>query len=158
MTKDWLFHVGNNICNFRSVGVLVDGGKVLLQRDRDGNEYALPGGHVQIGETSEAALIREYKEETGADIVCRRLLWVEECFWQWGEKSTHTIAFYYWIALAAGSSISDVGEFVSQKDNCSVVLGWMPIAELKNLTVYPAFLPEKITDLNTSTEHLVTYA
>lgn len=158
MPKDWLFKLDQHICNFRSVGVLVDGEKILLQRDRDGNEYALPGGHVQIGETSEAALIREFKEETGADIHCRRLLWTEECFWQWGEKSTHTIAFYYLIELAAGSAIPDLGEFVSQKDNCNVVLGWMPIAELKNLTVYPSFLPEKIVNLNVTPEHFVTYA
>ena len=32
--------------------VLVRDGKLLVQRDRDGSEYALPGGHIKIGETT----------------------------------------------------------------------------------------------------------
>lgn len=95
MSKDWSFAIDNSMCDVRTVGVLVRDGKLLVQRDREGNEFALPGGHVQIGETLEAALIREYKEETGADISCKKLLWSEECFWEWNGKQAHNIAFYY---------------------------------------------------------------
>ena len=78
MNKDWLFTTDEYICDLRTVGVLIRDGKILVQRDRDGHEYALPGGHVKIGETLEDGLIREYKEETGADIKCERFLWSEE--------------------------------------------------------------------------------
>lgn len=37
------------------VGVLIRDGKILVQRDRDGHEYVLPGGHVKIGEILEDA-------------------------------------------------------------------------------------------------------
>ncbi|MDE6847136.1 MAG: NUDIX domain-containing protein [Lachnospiraceae bacterium] len=47
---------------------------MVVQRDKSGSEYAIPGGHVKVGETTEEALIREYKEETGADVKCERLL------------------------------------------------------------------------------------
>lgn len=83
MKPDWLFKSENYICNFRSAGVLIRNNKILVQREKDGLEYALPGGHVKIGETSMEALIREYQEEIGADITCERLIWVEECFWEW---------------------------------------------------------------------------
>ena len=82
MNKDWMFVVDNSICDVRTVGVLVRDGKILVQRDRNGNEYALPGGHVRIVETLADGLVREYKEETGADISCVKLLWSEECFRQ----------------------------------------------------------------------------
>jgi 8-oxo-dGTP diphosphatase len=45
-------------------------GIVLIQRDNPPFEgrYALPGGFVEIGETVEAAAIREAREETGLEI------------------------------------------------------------------------------------------
>ena len=62
--RDWIFTVENSVCDLRTVGVLIRDGKILVQRDRGGNEYALPGGHVKIGETLDDGLIREFKEET----------------------------------------------------------------------------------------------
>ena len=62
MEKDWIFRTDEYICDLRTVGVLVRSGKVLVQRDRDGSEYALPGGHVKIGETTADGLVREYDQ------------------------------------------------------------------------------------------------
>lgn len=80
MNKDWLFQTDAFTCDLRAAAVLVKGGKILLQRDADGSEYALPGGHVQVGETLEDALLREFSEETGIPVRIRRMLWSEECF------------------------------------------------------------------------------
>ena len=82
MGRDWLFSDDDSICNYRTAGLLIRDNRVLVQRERYGSEYALPGGHVGFGETSRQALIREYKEETGADIECYRLIWIEEVFWK----------------------------------------------------------------------------
>jgi len=46
-------------------------GAVLLIRRRHppfAGEYALPGGFVEVGETVEAACIREVREETGLEV------------------------------------------------------------------------------------------
>lgn len=158
MNKDWIFKTDEYICDLRTVGVLVLDGKLLVQRDRDGNEYALPGGHVKIGETTMDGLIREYKEETGADIQVGKLLWTEECFWEWNGMQAHNIAFYYRIELANGSDIPDTGEFISRKDSCDVVLGWMPIEKLANLTIYPDFIKETIYELDAPPRHFITRA
>lgn len=154
--QDWLFSSKEYCCDLRTVGVLVKNGKLLVQRDRDGNEYALPGGHIKIGETLEQGLIREYKEETGADIRVIRMLWSEECFWQWNGKQTHSLAFYFLIEETGGTEIPDAGEFVSQKDNCNVILGWMPMKKLADLTIYPEFLKQEIHDLQAPLRHFVT--
>lgn len=63
MEKDWLFATDEYICDLRTVAVLVEDNKILVQREKNGNEYALPGGHVKIGETLEKGLIRETMEE-----------------------------------------------------------------------------------------------
>ena len=155
MKKDWLFSDEKNICSYRAVGVLIRNNKILVQREKDGNEYALPGGHVMIGETSEESLTREYKEETGADILCSRMIWVEEVFWKWDGKKAHTIAFYYLISLKNESDIPD-SYFESHKDNSDVLLEWVEIDELKNLTVYPAFIKDKIVNISNGIEHFIS--
>ena len=48
-------------------GVCVVDGRVLLCRPKKGGYTYLPGGHIEFGETSRAALVREMKEETGLD-------------------------------------------------------------------------------------------
>ena len=57
-----------------------------------------------------------------------------------------------------GSDIPDTGEFVSHKDNCNVVLGWMPIEKLADLTIYPDFIKEQIHNLDAPLQHFVTRA
>ena len=154
--KDWSFKTDEYICDLRTVAVLIKDKKILVQRDRNGNEYALPGGHIKIGETLEEGLIRETLEEMGVGIKCTRLLWSEECFWEWNNRQAHTIAFYYLIELRDDLEIPENGEFVSQKDNCDVVIGWMPIEEIQKVTIYPEFLKEEIYSLNGPIKHFVS--
>ena len=49
-------------------------GRVLLQRRSDFNVWGLPGGSVEVGETLDAAVRREVKEETGYDVEVVRLI------------------------------------------------------------------------------------
>ncbi len=156
MEKDWLFATDEYICDLRTVAVLVKDNKILVQRDKNGNEYALPGGHIKIGETLENGLHREIMEEMGMQIKCKRLLWSEECFWEWNGKQAHNIAFYYLIELCGNLEIPDNEVFVSQKDNCDVVIGWMPIENLQKITIYPEFLKEEIYRLNEPMKHFVS--
>lgn len=46
-------------------GVLIHEGRVLLCQNLKHGHYFLPGGHVDFGESAEAALRREFLEETG---------------------------------------------------------------------------------------------
>jgi 8-oxo-dGTP diphosphatase len=50
--------------------ILFSGGIVLIQRGSPpfAGRYALPGGFVELGESIEAAAVREAKEETGLEI------------------------------------------------------------------------------------------
>lgn len=48
--------------------LLEDGRLVLIERKYEPHGYALPGGFVDVGETVEAACVREVKEETGLEV------------------------------------------------------------------------------------------
>jgi ADP-ribose pyrophosphatase YjhB (NUDIX family) len=62
----------------RVTGVCLEGGRLLvLHQDTDGpRTWSLPGGTVEDGETLSGALVREMREETGADVEVGRLLYL----------------------------------------------------------------------------------
>jgi ADP-ribose pyrophosphatase YjhB (NUDIX family) len=62
----------------RVTGVVIEDGRLLvLNQDTDtGRSFSLPGGKVEPGETLQAALVREMREETGLDVEVGRLLYV----------------------------------------------------------------------------------
>ena len=152
MIKEWVFTDDKSLCHFRVAGVLIRDGRIFLQKVK--NDYTLPGGHVDYGETSEKALVREFKEELGVDVSCERLLWVEENFWKWGDKNAHGISFYYLVSLNENDDLPD--DFVEfSNDNNNVSLQWVSLEDLQNLVVYPQFVKDKAGDLSASVEHFV---
>jgi 8-oxo-dGTP diphosphatase len=52
----------------------IDGRIVLIERKNYPPGWAIPGGFVDVGETVEAAAIREMREETGLDVELLDLL------------------------------------------------------------------------------------
>ncbi len=58
----------NSMLVAASAVVTDDQGRILLQRRRDNNLWALPGGAMEMNESLPQAAIREVKEETGLDI------------------------------------------------------------------------------------------
>jgi len=155
--RDWFFKDGNKLFSFRSAGVLLRNGKILIQRGENDVEFALPGGCVAWGETSAETLVREYKEEMGADITVDRLIWTEEVFWKWGEQECHTICHYHLINLDNPDQIPCHGIFKSlDTDESRLLFQWTSIKELENLMIYPVFLKDRISNLSQNIEHFIT--
>lgn len=158
MKQDWHFQTETYTCDLRVAGVLIRNGSLLVQRDTGGTEYALPGGHVQIGETTMQALLREWQEEMNTPIVCEKLLWTEECFWQWQGKQAHNLSFYYLVHPEDDAHLPNTDIFVPHRDNAYVEVGWLPIDELSNITIYPDFIKECIHHLDDVPSHHITFA
>ncbi len=57
---------------------LLNGQIVLIKRKNSPFQgmFALPGGFVEVGETVESAIVREFREETGLETKIKRLIGV----------------------------------------------------------------------------------
>jgi nucleoside triphosphatase len=115
-----------------TVGALIfdPAGRLLLVRSHKwGDRYVVPGGHLELGETLEAALRREVAEETGMAIsditfICTQEFIYDPAFW----KSRHFIFFDY----ACQSDSTDV----RLNDEAQAYV-WVTVDEALHLPIEP---------------------
>lgn len=156
--SDILFKKDGFVFSYRVAGIAVQNGKVLLQKPTNEDFYAFPGGHVEFGETNEETLIREFKEEIGADIKVEDLQWVAEVFFPWGENPCHQICLYYAIEIT-NESIPKDGMFMAKEHiedrDFDLEFHWIPIERLSEIEVYPEKAKELLKSLDKGVKHLV---
>ena len=146
MDRDWLFKSADSICELRVAAVLVEHGRVLVQREAGGGEYALPGGHVEPGESLVRSVIREVCEETGLTIEDPRLCGVKQ--WTEEDGSYRYLVFLFRAERFTGElRSSDEGEVY-----------WLPLSELQNRPLpsgFPEMLPLFLRDDLSETYHFL---
>ncbi len=131
----------------------------MLQHVINDPTFAFPGGHVNFGEVSLDALIREFKEEISAEIRPVRLLWVGENFFTWGEKDCHQICLYYQVRLGDDPQIPLEGRFCAQDElsgeKINLEFCWFSISSLENVDLYPPLCKEMLKNLSSQVENFV---
>lgn len=156
---DILFKTDDYVFSYRVAGILIRDGKVLLQKPTNDTGYAFPGGHVEFGETNEDTLIREFKEEIGADIKVKEIKWVAEIFFPWGDKPCHQICLYYIIELADETQIPLDGKFIAREQiegrDFDIEFQWIPLIKVKNIDVYPSNASELLEHIDEGVKHFV---
>lgn len=158
MATDVLFSTEEFIFSYRVAGILIHNGNVLLQCPEEDTAHAFPGGHIKLGENTAEALIREFKEETGADITVGNLDWIGEMFFPWGDKKYHQISLYYRVFLNDNCKIPMSGSFLSSEKKSGIIFYWIPIEKACELELYPMEAKKFLLNLSeTKTEHFISY-
>ena len=154
-----LFHRDDYVFSYRVAGILLCDNKILLQKPTDDTGYAVPGGHVEFGETNAQTLEREFKEEIGADITVSVLKWVAEIFFPWGDKPCHQICLYYDVTLKDETQIPLNGVFIGDERiegrNFKIEFHWIPVDNLGQLEVYPTNIADLVKQYNKGVQHFV---
>lgn len=157
--SDILFKTESYIFSYRVAGIIIRDGKVLLQKPTNDTGYAFPGGHVELGETNEETLIREFKEEIGADIQVLEIKWVAEIFFPWGDKPCHQICIYYLIKLADETQVPLSKKFIAHEHiegrDFDIEFHWIPLEKVKDMKVYPSNASELLEHINEGVKHFV---
>ena len=157
--EDILFHRDDYVFSYRVAGILLREGRILLQKPINDTGYAIPGGHVEFGETNAQTLEREFKEEIGAEITVGSLKWVAENFFPWGNKPCHQICLYYDVSLKNETQIPLEGVFVGDESiegkEFEIDFFWMPIDSLAHIELYPTNIADLMKRYNDGVQHLI---
>jgi len=114
--------------------VILDDDRVLLvQRGQEPlkGEWSLPGGVVELGETLEAALAREVREETSLDVIVGPVVEVLDSIRRdaSGRAEYHYIIIDYACRLRAGTST------VASRGTDAADVRWVAVADLEHYGV-----------------------
>ena len=109
-------------------GITVHENKILLLHNKNSAGLSLPGGGIDLGETNQEALKREFAEETGLDVEVGRLIIALQDFFYYGptDQLVHTFLFFY-----ACSPLSwDLHKDTDVDDEEAEKPRWIPLADL----------------------------
>jgi len=122
-------------------GVIFEDGSVLLilVKNLKGDQvWTFPKGHLEPGETPEAAAIREVSEETGWDCEITSPLYRAEYSFLRGEMMVDKEVHWFLVKRVGGDGLPRTPDEVLD-------MKWLPLAEAENELIYKSDL--EIIDL-----------
>ncbi len=130
----------------RACGILIHDVSVLAQEaddGRGGKSYALPGGHLEFGESLTECMSREIYEETGLNVEAEKLVYVHENFYTLKGVTTHEIGFYFLVDLNSEFPAPDTGGYIPSREP-HIRMRLLPLAGLPSFALMPPILRNEL--------------
>ena len=140
----------------RVCGVVQVGDKILIDNCDNAPFWGYPGGHVELGESTREAVVREVKEEIGVDAeIIKNLASIQLFFTREDGKPFHEIGFYYLMK----ANIEPKNLTIEENDKGKLrkhQFRWVTKEELKNLDVRPTELKKVILN-DLENQEIISY-
>lgn len=151
---DLTLNINNYILNVRACALIIHNNKLLVHKNINKNHYALLGGRVSIGESSDQAIRREVQEELGKSIELLKYLTTVENFFDMDGSRHHEILFVY---LADFIDIDDKKidySLENAEGKEFLKYEWLDIDSLDNVTIFPSCIKDLFKS-NTIVPHII---
>ena len=137
---DARFRTEEGRLKLRVTGIIIHNNKLLIEVYKD-KVYFLPGGTINMNETSEDAIIRELKEEIDKDFIIDSLVSIgEEFYVNHKEEKTHCINFYYTMKFKNTADVDSIDLDRLENDHGYMNqhhYKWVDIKDLDNIKLVP---------------------
>lgn len=126
--------------NRASAVILKDEKVLLIERVKPSESYyVFPGGGIEEGESPEAAVVREVKEETNLDAKDPRELFFVD-------HPEHGGNHVFLIEDFSGSDVRLGGPEAKYADESNqFILGWVSVSDLDQVVLYPEIVKGKVS-------------
>ena len=142
---------------FRVSGLIIKDNKLLLVDMDDSGFLCLPGGYVELGETTEVAVKRELLEEVGKKFdISEYLGVVENYFINKYSKKIHEISFYYLMTPIENIGTNNFTIVENDKGHkIKLDFKWIDLKEINNYDIRPSFIKQILNNENLKFNHLI---
>ena len=147
-TRDISYTLNGVTIKVRSCGFLINDEMILVHKKKYDDFYALVGGNVKLGESTEKAIHREFGEELNISIEIKQLVWVVENLYTYDSKKVHEFMFVYLI----DTNNELPAETFEMNSN---IFSWFSKSELSKVTLKPNFLNHTDDLIPNSTMHII---
>ena len=152
--KDIQFNDGNKRFNCRVNGICIKDNKIFLSKLKNDDYWTFVGGKVEFGESTDFAILREYKEEVGVDLQVDKLLALIENFFELRGDSWHQYIFFYQLRDDNNALEFFEGER-EVEDNKNAIYRWFDLDEITNVPIKPDCSREILKNISHNIQHYI---
>lgn len=135
----------NFVC--RACAVIINNDKILFQKKTNDKYWALPGGKIEVGETTSETLKRELNEELGInDFEVQELISITENFFKFNDNNIHQYIFTHRVMIN-DDRYNDLDEF-DGVENGNVIFKWIKFEALKTEKIKPNYVINQLINMD----------
>ncbi|MDO4417490.1 MAG: GNAT family N-acetyltransferase [Eubacteriales bacterium] len=152
---DLTFHNRCGIFNYRVGAVIIHDKKLLLMKNKEEPYYYTVGGRVHFDETTEEAVKREVKEETGIDLEIDRFLYFQEQFFDGKITGTHIHELGVYYLMKDSPELDHIVCHSVTARGAAEEYEWIPVGECGQYYIVPESVAERLQNLPMHPEHII---
>ena len=154
-SNDIRLMIGDVKFGARAVAVIRRNGKILFQKRKNDQNWALSGGAIGTMETGAEVVLRELAEETGeTQAIVKKPLWFAEYFFNFDDKLQHQYILGYMVDIPDDSKLAQSDEFDGIEEGKNIIYRWIDVNMLEQSPIKPDFVKDKIMNIKDEYEFI----